>query len=212
MIIKVCGMRDLANIEALQQLDIDFMGIIKYPKSKRFVDAGQSKKIEQLTMNKGTVGVYVNATFEEILQDIIPLQLDVVQLHGDEDSAFAKAILELDLKVFKAIQITPEFDFSNLTAWQELAAEYPGKFFFLFDTATKDYGGSGEQFDWSTLDAYKGNVPFLLSGGLGPKDATSIKSLKHDQLLGIDLNSRFEKSPGLKNIEELTTFIKQIRA
>ena len=95
MMIKVCGMRDSDNINALQQLDIDFMGIIRYPKSKRFVDDQQKSEIEQLTMNKGTVGVYVNETFENILKDIIPLQLDVVQLHGNEDSAFAKALLAI---------------------------------------------------------------------------------------------------------------------
>ena len=83
-------------------------------------------------MNKGTVGVYVNASFEEILQDIIPLQLDVVQLHGDEDPAFAKAILELDLKVFKAFQITPEFDFASLNDWQEMASQISGKILFPF--------------------------------------------------------------------------------
>jgi len=212
MIIKVCGMRDTENIEALQQLDIDFMGIIKYPKSKRFVDKDQSSRIEQLTMNKGTVGVYVNSSFEEILQDIIPLQLDVVQLHGDENPAFAKAILQLDLKVFKAIQITPEFDFASLNVWQEMASQFPGKFFFLFDTATINYGGSGKQFDWNKLEEYKGSIPFLLSGGIGPKDAKSIKNLKHDMLLGIDLNSKFETEPAMKNIEDLKKFIKEIRA
>lgn len=205
-------MRDIENIEALQQLDIDFMGIIKYPRSKRFVDGIQSQRIEQLIMNKGTVGVYVNASFQDIIKDIIPLQLDVVQLHGDEDIAFAKAILELDLKVFKAIQITPDFDFAGLQPWNELASEFPGKFFFLFDTATKDYGGSGKQFDWKKLEKYTGEVPFLLSGGIGPDDAKKVKHLKHNMFLGIDLNSRFETEPGLKNIENIKTFIKQIRA
>jgi phosphoribosylanthranilate isomerase len=212
MIIKVCGMRNVENIEALQELDIDFMGIIKYPKSKRFVNATQASKIEQVTMNKGTVGVYVNATFQEIIKDIIPLQLDVVQLHGDEEPAFAKAILELDLKVFKAIQITPDFNFASLEPWQTLAEEFSGKFFFLFDTATKDYGGSGKQFDWSKLEEYKGSVPFLLSGGLGPNDSKAVKKLKHQMLLGVDLNSKFETEPGLKNIEDLKKFIKEIRA
>jgi phosphoribosylanthranilate isomerase len=212
MIIKVCGMRDVENIQALQELDIDFMGIIKYPKSKRFVNPAQSSSIEHLTMNKGTVGVYVNATFEEILKDINPLQLDVVQLHGDEEFAFAKAILELDVKVFKAIQITPDYNFECLKSWQSLAKEYSGKFFFLFDTATKEYGGSGKQFEWSKLEEYKGLVPFLLSGGLGPDDAKAVKKLKHEMLLGIDLNSKFETEPGLKNIENLKKFIKEIRA
>ena len=108
--IKVCGMRDVENINQLQELDIDFMGVIRYPKSKRFVDEAQKEKVSQQTMNKGTVGVYVNDTFENILKDIIPLQLDVIQLHGGEDSAFAKALLEIDIKIFKAFQITEDFD------------------------------------------------------------------------------------------------------
>jgi phosphoribosylanthranilate isomerase len=212
MMIKVCGMREVENIEALQQLDIDFMGVIRYPKSKRYVNTEQSHAIEKLTINKGTVGVYVNATFKEILQDIIPLQLDVVQLHGDEEPAFAKAILALDLKVFKAIQITPDFDFASLQPWYQLAEEFPGKFFFLFDTATKNYGGSGKQFDWELLEDYTGKVPFLLSGGISATDAKAIKKLKYEMLLGVDLNSQFESAPGIKKIEELEKFIKEIRA
>lgn len=164
--IKVCGMRDIENINQLQELDIDFMGIIRYSKSTRFVDNIQKEIVAHQTMNKGTVGVYVNETFEKILQDVIPLQLDVIQLHGDEDSAFAKALLEIDIKIFKAFQITENFDFDSLKEWEELAAQYVGKLFFLFDTATPNYGGSGKKFNWELLDSYKGAVPFLLSGGI----------------------------------------------
>ncbi len=205
-------MRDVDNINLLQELDIDFMGLIKYPKSKRYVNNEQSQRIEKLTMNKGTVGVYVNASLQEILRDVIPLQLDAVQLHGDEDIAFAKALLELDLKVFKAIQITPNFNFKNLKAWEDLAKQYLGNFFFLFDTATKNYGGSGKQFDWALLNSYEGEVPFLLSGGIGLQDAETVKELKHNMLLGVDLNSRFETEPAVKNIEDIKQFIKKIRA
>ncbi|KQC32878.1 N-(5'-phosphoribosyl)anthranilate isomerase [Nonlabens sp. YIK11] len=211
MMIKVCGMRETENINALQQLDIDFMGIIRYPKSKRYVDDAQKSHIEQLTMNKGTVGVYVNATLQDILQDIIPLQLDVVQLHGDEDSAFAKALLELDIKVFKAFQMHEDFDFKALEDWLELGKQYPGKLFFLFDTATKNYGGSGKKFNWQILDSYNGSVPFLLSGGISEDDATVVKNIKHDMLLGVDLNSQFEDEPGLKNIEMIKSFIEKLR-
>ncbi|WP_194851034.1 phosphoribosylanthranilate isomerase [Nonlabens antarcticus] len=211
MMIKVCGMRESDNINALQELDIDFMGIIRYPKSKRFVDDKQKLAIEQLTMNKGTVGVYVNATFQEILQDIIPLQLDVVQLHGDEEPAFAKAILELDFKVFKVFQIKEDFDFDSLKEWEQLAEKFPGKLFFLFDTATKNYGGSGKKFNWQLLDSYKGQVPFLLSGGISSEDAAAIKSIKHELFLGVDLNSQFEDTPGLKNIEMIKGFIEKLR-
>lgn len=211
MMIKVCGMRDIENINQLQELDIDFMGIIRYSKSKRFVNDAQKDKVAQLTMNKGTVGVYVNESLENILQDFIPLQLDVIQLHGDENPAFAKALLEIDIKIFKAFQITKNFDFNSLKEWEELAAQYVGKLFFLFDTATPNYGGSGKKFNWSILDSYKGEVPFLLSGGISNKDADAIKELKHKMFLGVDLNSKFETEPGVKNIEEIKTFIEKLR-
>lgn len=211
MMIKVCGMRDIENINQLQQLDIDFMGIIRYPKSKRFVDDSQKENIAQQTMNKGTVGVYVNESLENILQDFIPLQLDVVQLHGDEDSAFAKALLELDIKIFKAFQITEAFDFKILKEWEQLADQYKGKLFFLFDTATPNYGGSGKKFNWELLDSYNGSIPFLLSGGISKDDATAIKNIKHEMFLGIDLNSKFELEAGLKNITDIKIFIEKLR-
>ena len=211
MMIKVCGMRDIENINQLQELDIDFMGIIRYSKSKRFVNDSQKEKVAQQTMNKGTVGVYVNETFENILKDVIPLQLDVIQLHGDEDSAFAKALLEIDIKIFKAFQITEDFDFNSLKEWEELAAQYVGKLFFLFDTATPNYGGSGKKFNWSILDSYKGEVPFLLSGGISKDDVAIVKEFKHNMFLGVDLNSKFETEPGVKNIEEIKTFIEKLR-
>nr|WP_238566623.1 phosphoribosylanthranilate isomerase [Nonlabens ulvanivorans] len=204
-------MRDIENINQLQELDIDFMGIIRYSKSKRFVDDSQKEKVAQQTMNKGTVGVYVNESLENILKDIIPLQLDVIQLHGDEDSAFAKALLEIDIKIFKAFQISDDFDFNSLKEWEELAAQYVGKLFFLFDTATPNYGGSGKKFNWSVLDSYKGEVPFLLSGGISKDDVAIVKEFKHNMFLGIDLNSKFENEPGLKNIEEIKTFIEKLR-
>lgn len=211
MMIKVCGMRDIENINQLQELDIDFMGIIRYRKSKRFVNDTQKEKVAQQTMNKGTVGVYVNETLENILQDFIPLQLDVVQLHGDENPAFAKALLEIDIKIFKAFQITEDFDFNSLKEWEELASLYVGKLFFLFDTATPNYGGSGKKFNWSILDSYRGEVPFLLSGGISNKDTESVKEFKHKMFLGVDLNSKFETEPGVKNIEEIKTFIEKLR-
>lgn len=211
MMIKVCGMRDLQNIEQLQQLDIDFMGLIRYPQSKRYVSDQQKEHISQLTMNKGTVGVYVNETFENILQDIIPLQLDVIQLHGNEDIAFAKALLDIDLKLFKAFQISKSFDFNDLNEWVALAKQYPGKLFFLFDTATPDYGGSGQKFNWQMLDSYSGEIPFLLSGGISLEDAQAIKKLKHDMFLGVDLNSKFETAPGVKDIDNLKLFIEKLR-
>jgi phosphoribosylanthranilate isomerase len=204
-------MCDPDNINALQQLDFDFMGLIRYPKSKRFVSDAKVKTLENTTFNKGNVGVYVNESFESIIKDIIPLQLDVIQLHGDEDTAFAKALLELDLKIFKAFQIDQNFDFETLEKWVDLASQFPSKLFFLFDTATPNYGGSGKQFDWNLLKKYTAAVPFMLSGGIGADHVEDIKNLKHDMFMGVDLNSKFESAPGIKNIDEIETFIKAFR-
>ncbi len=212
MIIKVCGMRDTENIERLQQLGVDFMGLIRYSQSKRFVDDSQATKISQLPLRSGTVGVYVNETFENIIKDIIPLRLDVVQLHGDEDVAFAKAILELNIKVFKAFQIDEEFEFKRLEPWQELAKQHPAKLFFLFDTKSNQYGGSGKKFNWELLDNYNGEVPFLLSGGIKPDDVDRIDGFKHKMFMGVDLNSGFEIEPGIKDMSELATFINKLRS
>ncbi|MGB5982505.1 MAG: phosphoribosylanthranilate isomerase [Nonlabens sp.] len=211
MLIKVCGMRDPENIDALQQLDFDFMGVIRYPNSKRYVNDDQVAKLQSTTFNKGNVGVYVNATFENILKDIVPLQLDVIQLHGDEDFAFAKAILELDFKVFKAFQINENFDFSTLKEWADLGKQFQGKLFFLFDTASKNYGGSGKKFNWQQLENYRFQTPFFLSGGMQPEDVDRIKSFQHEMFMGVDLNSGFENEPAVKNIEQIETFIKAFR-
>jgi phosphoribosylanthranilate isomerase len=202
-------MREMENIDALQQLDMDFMGLIRYPQSRRFLDEGAKKALSGYQFNKGTVGVYVNAELDHILADLIPLQLDLVQLHGDEDPAFAKALLELDIKVIKAIQISEDFDFRTLLEWEQIGMEYQGKFFFLFDTASADYGGSGRRFDWKLLDNYLGKVPFLLSGGINETHAKEIKEFKHEMFLGIDINSGFEIEAGIKDIEKIEKFIKK---
>lgn len=154
------------------------------------------------------VGVFVDASVQDIITHVVNFGLDAIQLHGSETPTFIrnlKATLVPDIcpkiKIFKAISIASAEDFDRCSQYDGIVD------MFVFDTKCVGYGGSGKQFDWSVLDSYKGNTPFLLSGGIGFEDAERIKSIQHPQLAGIDLNSRFEIEPGLKDVELLKAFI-----
>lgn len=189
------------NIAELNQLPIDWMGMIFYEKSPRFV--GQ-EEIELATTNLKRVGVFVNADLDYIVNKIKTYKLDYIQLHGNESPDFCKEIRKIK-PVIKAFSIAQAEDFANVENYKD-ACDY-----FLFDTKTPQYGGSGVKFDWAILKQYKGDTPFLLSGGISADDVEAIKAINHPQMAGIDLNSRFEIEAGLKNINLLANFIKEIR-
>ncbi|MDU1891735.1 MAG: phosphoribosylanthranilate isomerase [Dysgonomonas sp.] len=205
MIIKVCGMTDPDNIKDLNQLPISFMGMIFYPESSRYADNLTWNDIKNnIHPAIERVGVFVNAEMDEIMEITNRVYLDLIQLHGDESPEFSEELNDT-IPVIKAFSISEISDF-------EKTKEYEGKVsYFLFDTKTPLYGGSGQKFDWSILEAYKGNTPFLLSGGIGPEDVENIKLIQHPKFCGIDLNSKFETKPGFKNIEQLKQFIKDLR-
>lgn len=203
MIIKVCGMRDADNIRAVEQLNIDFMGFIFWPKSSRFV----SERPAYLPTNCKRVGVFVNETIEQVSHIADEYSLDYIQLHGNESPAYIqelKAKSQKPRSIIKAFNIAAPTDFEQTKAYEGIAD------LFLFDTKGKSVGGNGEKFDWDVLKSYKGETPFLLSGGIGPDDASCIKTFHHPQCIGIDLNSRFETAPGLKDINKLKTFINSL--
>ena len=200
MIIKVCGMKHSDNIRDLQELPIDMMGMIFYEKSPRFVYSN-SKDVDSI---KKRVGVFVNTDIDDIQKKIDEYKLDFIQLHGNESAELCKSVKE-SKPVIKAFSIANKDDFDK-TADYEGICEY-----FLFDTKTPDYGGSGIKFDWSILNSYQGNTPFLLSGGITSNDAEAIRTITHPLFAGIDLNSKFETSPGVKDIALLEKFIKEIR-
>ncbi|MBR1502484.1 MAG: phosphoribosylanthranilate isomerase [Prevotella sp.] len=199
MIVKVCGMRDAGNIRELEALGIDWMGMIFWPKSKRFVSVPPS----YLPKQTRKVGVFVDATEEDIRQYVEAYQLDMVQLHGQESPDFLKSLKSLT--IIKAFNIATAEDLQKTADYEGLAD------YFLFDTKGKAVGGNGEKFDWSVLDSYHGSTPFLLSGGIGPEDASSVKSFRHQKCIGIDLNSRFETEPGLKDITKIKQFLEEIK-
>ena len=202
MIIKVCGMKYPENISDLNKLPVDFMGVIFYEKSSRYVDGLNLEEIK-IKEGKELVGVFVNASEEYIMQMANRYNLDIIQLHGNESPEFCKKLNET-IPVIKAFSIAEASDFEQTKDYEGLCG------YFLFDTKTPQHGGSGQKFDWQFLNEYKGNMPFLLSGGISVDDAEAIKQIKHLHFKGIDLNSRFEIKPGLKDINLLHQFLKAL--
>jgi phosphoribosylanthranilate isomerase len=200
--IKVCGMKYTANREAVENLPVDFLGFIFYPKSKRFV--GENTDPGLFHSAKTKVAVFVDENAFEILGLTKNLGFQFVQLHGKENPKTCRLLKKQGLKVIKAFNLNEDFDFASLNAYQKSVD------FFLFDTKTDLPGGSGKKFNWEILEKYSGKVPFFLSGGIGPEDAEAIKKLDHPQLFGLDLNSGFEEEPGVKNVEKLKQFIAEI--
>ncbi len=203
MIIKVCGMREPENIRAVEALGIDLMGFIFWPPSSRYV----GEKPSYLPRNCRRVGVFVDAALPDILAAVEDFRLDGVQLHGHETPE-AIAALKAHIpgvRIVKSLAVAGPEDLAQAEAYADVCDA------FLFDTKGKLPGGNGRQFDWSVLQRYRGRLPFLLSGGIWPDDAQRIRAFDVPGCLGIDLNSRFETEPGLKDVDALRTFIETIR-
>lgn len=200
---KVCGMRDPENVWELVKLRPDFIGFIFYKKSPRYVQLPDEDLFSRIPLSIKKVGVFVNEDFDTILQLWNKLGLDYVQLHGDEDLEFSKKLKENGVGIIKVFRMLDSLPYS-LSSYSEFSD------YFLFDTATPDYGGSGRHFDWSILTGYNLDTPFLLSGGISSSDVTEIGKLKVEGLAGIDVNSRFELSPGVKNMDLLKQLKEQL--
>ena len=200
--IKVCGMREAENIREVEALGIDMMGFIFWPKSSRYV----SERPEYLPKHVKRVGVFVNEDPEQVKRLAADYRLDYIQLHGQESPEQISHLSPLTshLSIIKAFNIATAEDLLQTQPYECLAD------LFLFDTKGKSVGGNGEKFDWDVLDAYHGSTPFLLSGGIGPDDAERVNAFHHPKCIGIDLNSRFELSPGLKDIDALRRFVNDI--
>ena len=191
-------MRDGDNIRAVDALGVDWMGFIFYPHSKRYVDVVP----DYLPEKTKRVGVFVNESMEIILEKVKSFHLDIVQLHGDESPEECRQLTGKCFKVMKAFGIADSFPTEKIT-------EYEGSCdYFLFDTQTSGYGGSGRKFNWDIVQDYQGNTPFLMSGGIGPDDAEDIREFSHPMCIGIDINSKFEISPANKDVESIQKFIK----
>lgn len=196
MKLKVCGMREPKNIQhLLEEVTPDFIGFIFYAKSPRYVT-----EVVDVPTHTKKVGVFVNETTNTIQRLARQHGLDYVQLHGDEPPAQAKELKDAGLgviKVFSVADALPE----GIGAFDTGSVDY-----VLFDTKTPAYGGSGQKFDWGLMNDYDGEVPFLLSGGIDADDLEKIHTLGHPKLLGIDINSKFELAPAVKDIKKIAAF------
>lgn len=201
MLLKICGMRQAENIRTVEKLGIDLMGFIFYPRSPRY--AGEEP--EYLPAGVGRVGVFVDEYPDNIRERVERFRLDYVQLHGDETPEYCLGLKRSGLRLIKAFSVAGAEDLAATDRYAGLCD------YFLFDTKTSGYGGSGRTFDWSLLENYRGETPFLLSGGLGPDSLPSLAGFRHEQLAGYDLNSRFETAPGMKDPALLEEFIRKIR-
>ena len=205
MKIKVCGMKFPENITAVAALQPDYLGLIFYPHSPRFVGYEPNEALTELRLPAKKTGVFVDKDFSTIKSLIRKYNLDVVQLHGSE-SAETCAALRKTVEVIKAFGVDENFDFDLLKAYENNVD------YFLFDTKTLVYGGSGKVFDWRVLENYTLNTPFFISGGLSNENISSVLQFQHPAFYGLDLNSQFEDAPGIKNIKKLEEAFGLIKA
>lgn len=210
MRIKVCGMTDLQQMHQLGTLGVEFAGMIFYPRSPRFILRhlnGEQVKRARLKVYK--VGVFVNAAYDEILNHIENFGLDMVQLHGDETPRFCEKVSNY-IQTIKAFRIGED---ENI-AWK--IKDYRDSCdMYLFDTMAAVYGGTGKKFNWDLLRGQQFEKPFFLSGGIGPNDVAAFQSFRTDpicnNLFALDVNSKFEISPGVKNMELVRSFVEAVR-
>lgn len=201
MIIKVCGMREPENIRAVEQAGADWMGFIFFPRSARYVDLCPDYLPERCKR----VGVFVNESTDQILPKAKEFSLHYIQLHGKETPEQCRRLKAEGLGVIKVFSIAGEKDLQPISCYDGVCD------YFLFDTACPGYGGSGNMFNWDILQAYQGETPFLLSGGIRPDSINALLRFKHRRWAGIDLNSGFETAPAQKDASLLQTFIEQIK-
>ncbi len=211
MNIKVCGITQLKQLQQLDALEIDFAGMIFYKGSPRYAgDKISKKEIQTADFDIKKTGVFVNQDYTEIMQVVEDYNLDVVQLHGDESPGFCKRIAaETELiKVFR-IGAGNETDIDKLVQPYDEVCDY-----YLFDTAGKknEFGGTGKQFDWTLIEDSKIEKPFFLSGGISLEDAEKIKKFMHPDFFGVDINSRFEHEPGIKDMTKVLLFKQALRS
>ncbi len=203
--LKVCGMRDPANILEVASLNPHYMGFIYYSQSPRFVS--NNFQVPEISSSIKRVGVFVDHPIDFILAEVNMNKLDAVQLHGDESPELCAQIKSKGIQVIKTFSVDQDFNFS-------ITGNYHGIVdFFLFDTKGNNYGGTGRKFDWARLDEYTLSTPFFLSGGLSQENILQIATIKNPVLFGLDLNSGVEESPGIKSksrIEKVIQLLNEI--
>jgi len=203
MNIKVCGITEMKQLQQLDGLDIDFAGLIFYKESPRYIgDKISRKDLKKADFDLKKVGVFVNPEMIDVLDAIDEYGLEVVQLHGDESPEMCDD-LSSEVEVIKVFRVTGNENIDKLVAPYDAVCDY-----YLFDTGglKESFGGTGQQFDWNILSKAKIEKPFFLSGGIGVEDAAKIKAFKHPDLFGVDINSKFETAPGVKDMSKVLQF------
>jgi phosphoribosylanthranilate isomerase len=204
MKIKVCGMKFTENIRQVANLKPDYMGFIFYTKSKRNVESNLDEQFLNSLNTINRVGVFVNQEVEFIIEQAQRFGFKYIQLHGDESPEVCKKLKVEGLKVIKAFSVDESFDFSVTKPYKTVCD------FFLFDTKGDNYGGTGKKFDWQILKKYDNELPFFLSGGIDLLQVEEIKKLEGLNIHAIDINSKFEIEPGLKDADKVKKFIQQL--
>ena len=206
--IKVCGITQFKQLQQLEALNVDYAGLIFYKESPRYMgDKLSAKEIKDADFDLKKVGVFVNPSYADLLDAIDNYGLDIVQLHGNETPELCEE-LSAEVEVIKAFRLDVTQDgtvnIDKLVEPYDAACDY-----YLFDTAglKESFGGTGKQFDWSILNKAKIEKPFFLSGGIGPGDAVKVKAFKHPDFFAVDVNSKFELSPGLKDMAAVLKFL-----
>lgn len=205
MLIKVCGMKEPGNIAAIAVLHPDMLGFIFYPASPRYAGNLPPEAIAVLPPDIRKVGVFVNADESTLLGFVERYNIQIIQLHGTESPEFCRKLGNRGFRVIKAVGIQEAEDFKGCNKYEGCCD------MLLFDTKSPKYGGTGQAFDWKLLENYQGELPFLLSGGISRTDALKIRGFKHSRFAGVDLNSRFEIGPGMKDYQLLSAFVEELR-
>ena len=210
MRVKVCGMTDLDQIRQLDAMGVDFAGFIFYPKSPRYVARHISgEQVKKARLRLGKVGVFVNADYDEVMRQVDSYGLDMVQLHGDETPRFCEQLANYIsvVKVFRLSDNDP-IDWM-IRPYQEYCD------MFLFDTEGAGYGGTGKKFNWDTLKPAHIDKLFFLSGGIEPADVEKLLAFEREpvarKLFAIDINSKFETSPGIKDLKKIRTMLDGVK-
>jgi len=214
MKIKVCGMTETQNTIELSKIAPDFIGFNFYKGSKRYVT--QFPTIDSIALSIAKVGVFVNETKEVVVATMIKFDLEIAQLHGGETKeycedlkkSFQQDMKTISKKIIKVFMVGTTFDFNECNKYEGVCD------YFLFDTKGADFGGNGKKFNWQLLEAYQGNTPYLLAGGITIDDLLELKILTTNsnikKCIGVDINSGFETKPGIKNIELIQSFKNQL--
>lgn len=203
MKVKICGMKYTDNIGVINQHNPDYLGFIFYRGSKRFVDDDFQLPILSSDIKK--VGVFVNENRNDVLEIAKKFNLNAIQMHGNESVSDCLFLKQQGYRVIKAFSMQDDFCFKQLEEYSTVCD------YFLFDTPTANFGGSGKVFNWLKLEKYNLNIPFFLSGGLGAENINEVLKFKHKMLYGYDFNSRLEIAPGLKNDELVKVIIEKIK-